>query len=177
MPSSRFGYIPWVVENAMLIAPKTVLDIGVGYGKYGLLMREYLDLWHGDGTLDRRTRIVGIEAHAPYLQGWQEAIYDELIVGDAAEVLPDESFDLALLIDVLEHFEMEAGHAFLQSLTRIAANVLICTPAQDSPQGAAFGNEFECHRSLWTVGDLMAHGNVTSQFINGALCARIARGH
>ena len=26
--------------------PKTILDVGIGYGKYGVLFREYLDIWN-----------------------------------------------------------------------------------------------------------------------------------
>ena len=39
MPTSEYVQIPKVVEVIARLAPRTVLDVGAGYGKYGVLAR------------------------------------------------------------------------------------------------------------------------------------------
>ncbi len=68
MPSSHFGQLNEIVELIKLSKPKSVLDIGVGFGKYGVLAREYLELWdEGKKYNDREIRIDGIEAFEKYI--------------------------------------------------------------------------------------------------------------
>ena len=44
-----------------------ILDIGCGFGKYGMLFREYLDVWHERYERQQwRVRLVGIEAYEQY---------------------------------------------------------------------------------------------------------------
>jgi hypothetical protein len=50
------------------INPNSVLDIGTGFGKYGLLCREYLELWDGRQNYDKfLRRIDGVEAFESYI--------------------------------------------------------------------------------------------------------------
>src|SRR5258705_3003535 len=67
MPTSEHWQIPRVVDVLVRERPQSVLDVGAGYGKYGLLAREY-----GGGT---RGGAGG--AGAPPLPG-----YAHLWVGD-----------------------------------------------------------------------------------------------
>lgn len=45
MPTSPFANIPLILETALGLVPKpqSVLDVGIGYGKFGFLLR-ILDL-------------------------------------------------------------------------------------------------------------------------------------
>ena len=43
MPTSQFRQLNEIVEAIVFSKPRSVLDIGVGYAKYGVLTREYLD--------------------------------------------------------------------------------------------------------------------------------------
>ena len=47
MPTSHHTYISDVITWVRKLQPKTVLDVGVGFGKWGHLFREYLDVMHG----------------------------------------------------------------------------------------------------------------------------------
>lgn len=124
------------------LRPRTVVDVGVGHGKYGLLCREYC------GNL---RRLVGIEGERRYLERfpWLPAIYDELIVADARDVDNGtySDADVVVMADVLEHLTTEDGAALLR---RIAGPVVISTPAEffQNPEADA-GYETERHRSLW----------------------------
>lgn len=152
MPTSHPGQIGSVVSLMMLARPASLLDIGIGFGKYGFLAREYLELWDGQDYGSRRVRIEGVEAFPGYVTGLQKLIYDEIHLGDALEVLPGltRRFDLLILVDVLEHFDLEGGMRLLALCRERAENILVSVPREVKPQGAAFGNEYETHRYQWT---------------------------
>jgi voltage-gated potassium channel Kch len=161
VPSSFYDAIPLVLAFVTGLRPASVLDVGVGFGKYGLLFREYLDVDTApDGPAPflpaaRRVRIDGIEAHPPYVTELQRAIYDTIHVGEALAVLPGlPRYDVVFAADVLEHFTREEGERFLtEAGARAARGVLIVTPALDIEQSAVFGNAYETHRSFWAPAD------------------------
>src|SRR5947207_3113229 len=114
MPTSYPRSISPILEIVLQLRPDSVLDIGTGSGKYGVLLREYLDQWLA-GSLQRRARIDGIEAHPAYVGALHRAVYDEVLVGDAVEIVRglDRRYDLALLVDVFEHLEPARGQRLL----------------------------------------------------------------
>jgi hypothetical protein len=161
MPSSFPDALSVVAAWVQALQPTSVLDVGIGFGKYGLLFREYLDVSpraeRGEAyrTADAAVRIDGVEAYEPYLGALQRAIYDHVWVGDALAVLPTlPRYDLVFAADVLEHFTREDGERFLEAAAAHAAlGVLIVTPALELEQHDVFGNPFERHRSFWTPDD------------------------
>jgi SAM-dependent methyltransferase len=165
MPSSFHDALAIVVPLVADLRPASILDVGVGFGKYGFLFREYLDVaaaGEDRASPDRSgwaVRIDGIEAHEPYVTGLQRAIYDTIYIGDAAALLPALGrYDLVFAADVLEHFDAAAGRAFLDTAREHAGlGVLVVTPAVHFHQGEVFGNPHEVHRSFWTAADLAAY--------------------
>jgi len=152
LPSSYAETISPIVKLIMLSKPKKLLDIGIGFGKYGFLSREYLDIWDRRYKCDDwNTRIDGIEVYEKYINPVHRYIYDNIFVGDAIDVLSTrkEKYDLILLVDVLEHFDREKGYELLQACKSCCRNMLISTPKSFWPQGDAFNNPHEAHRSLW----------------------------
>jgi hypothetical protein len=138
MGTSEYWEIPWVLEVIAREQPKSVLDVGAGWGKFGMLAREC-------ATLER---VDGIDVTSPRI-----ASYDHFYEGDLRELdrlLPREAplYDLALLIETIEHLEKAEAWAFLGRLTKRARKVLIATPwgfrRQEIP-----GMPFETHRSGW----------------------------
>jgi ubiquinone/menaquinone biosynthesis C-methylase UbiE len=156
MPTSTWKSISLIFDLIMNLSPRpqSVLDIGLGNGKYGFLSREYLTFWgnrYSDGQ--SRPTIDGIEVFPEYIQKIHEEIYDHVYVGNALDILPalpENSYDLILLIDVLEHFSIEEGEIIVAECKRVAKTTLISTPIEMEQQGAAFGNRFETHLSNWT---------------------------
>jgi hypothetical protein len=65
------------------------------------------------------------------------------------------------MTDVIEHFTKDEG---VRVITRAKERLnekglfVIVTPAVWIEQGAAYGNELETHRSLWTAFEFQAHG-------------------
>ena len=168
MPSSNVDKIPMVIRQAQKFEPHKILDVGVGFGKYGMLLREYLELLvPAERQQDpcylrsRWTRTIhGIEIFGDFLQDWHRCFYDEIFVGDVREILPTllPDYDLVLLCDVLEHMDMPEALAVLYYCERISAHVIVSLPAGEYPQEKLFGNEHEKHRSTWYAPDLSSRG-------------------
>ena len=140
-----------------IIYPHSVLDVGTGFGKYGILCREYLELWDGTQQYsDFKRRIDGVEAFSPYITPLHNYVYDNLYVEDMRELVAklDYSYDLVLLIDVLEHLQYtrwktSVGEVIIKKFRDIGLN-----SKRPSNQKSAFGNTFETHKSRWTKKDI-----------------------
>jgi hypothetical protein len=157
LPSSDFEQIETIIRLIRAADPRVMLDIGVGFGKYGVLAREYLEVWTGTGEYGRwQRRIEGVEAFPKYLTPLHDYIYDRIHVGSALEIVPNLTgpYDLILLIDVIEHFSKLDAERLLAACECIAKNVLIATPRTFYEQEAVFDNPYEEHRSHWTRGQL-----------------------
>jgi SAM-dependent methyltransferase len=155
MPSSSSQQISPILDIIRAVQPHSVLDIGVGFGKFGFLCREYLELWDGrDQYHDWQRQIDGIEAFESYITPLHKQIYDDIHIGNALDILPRLTtyYDLILLIDVLEHFSSDEGMRLLAECSRRARGLIVSTPLVVSAQESAFGNPFETHRSQWTPG-------------------------
>src|SRR6266545_5686189 len=93
MPSSRPNTIPTVIHLIRQLKPKSILDVGVGFGKWGHLFREYTDINEAENDPGRyqrkkwRVRIDGIEGYAPYLTPMHRYLYNNIHVGDATKLL------------------------------------------------------------------------------------------
>lgn len=138
MPTSEHRQIPQVCDVLVAEKPAAVLDVGAGFGKYGLLAREF-----GEAQ-----RVDAIDANPPRFP-----VYDHVYLGDLREIdtlLPPDAprYDLALFIDVIEHLEKADAWAFLDKLVRRTRKVLITTPWGFRPQEIP-GMPWETHRSGW----------------------------
>src|SRR3989344_1254508 len=160
MPGSHSQQINEIMAVLVLLDPQSVLDVGVGFGKYGVLIRERLDLWSGaDKSVAEyrqwQRRVDGVEAYADYLTPLHSFIYNQIFVGDACALAPTLAgrYDLVLLIDVIEHLSRAAGLQLLRDLRRISRNVLVSTPRRVGPQGPLYGNLYERHISEWRPAD------------------------
>lgn len=151
MPTSHYTQLNKIVELIVLTDPKSILDIGVGFGKYGFLSREYLEFWGKAECSDQKVRIDGIEAFKAYITPVHDFIYDHMHIGNAIDIVPslNTNYDLILFIDILEHFDYENGMKILEQCNERGRNILIVTPKKIGSQRAAFGNPFEAHKFQW----------------------------
>lgn len=154
MPTSSYYQINTIMDLVSRTNPNSVLDIGIGFGKYGVLSREYLEMWDGRKGFynDWRRRIDGIEGFKDYITPLHNFIYDNIYIGDAKDIIPTLKikYDLILLIDVLEHFDYKDGLQILENCRKIGKNILISTPKDIGYQDSSFlGNDYETHRFQW----------------------------
>lgn len=155
MPVSNPHHIPTVLHFVTALEPTRVLDVGVGSGAYGFLVRQYLDI--AEGRVQPATwthRIEGVEVFAPYRNPVWDYAYDAVHVGDVRMLLPDLGrYDLILFNDVLEHFQREEARALVRLGLAHAPVVVATTPNRNYPQGAWGGNEAETHHALLDASD------------------------
>jgi len=152
MPSSDPRVLEGTCREIIIANPKTVLDIGVGFGKWGMLAREYTDIWNYRFYQEEwETKITGIEIHKTYRNPIWE-IYNEILIGDAYTRVIElnaqgRRFDLAIMIDVLEHFEKDRGLEFLDKVMTISDKFLVSYA--NSAQKDVRDNKYEDHISTW----------------------------
>ena len=93
MPSSRPNTIPTVIHLARQLQPGSILDVGIGFGKWGHLFREYTDINAAEkdpGRYQRknwRVRIDGIEGHPAYVTPMHRYLYNDIHRGDACVLI------------------------------------------------------------------------------------------
>lgn len=169
MPSSDPRVLEATCREIIRYCPRTVLDIGVGFGKWGVLAREYTDIWNYRFYREEwQTFIVGIEIHERYNNPvWQaynlilggnasdvirdikNCAYDGRVKPEEAEtaVVPPKHYDMTLMIDVLEHFPKEAGEALIKEVLSISDRFIVSYC--NSEQKDVRDNKHEDHVSLW----------------------------
>jgi hypothetical protein len=166
MPSSHFGHVSALLAEVLATKPPitSALDAGVGWGRWGMLLREALDVYAGRVyRAEWRLRLDGVEVWQPYLDAWPwlAGIYSSILHGnvaalDLAACYP-EGHDLVVAGDVLEHLTREAGERVLRALHAHARRLLLVS----LPLGGGWlnnvvvaGNDYERHRAAWTAADV-----------------------
>lgn len=144
MPWSTPTHISKVIEIVLRENPASIIDVGCGMGVYGFLCRIFLEQVNlfdlKEKRINRRIwnrKIDCIEGFEEYINPVHLWAYNRIIVRNIEEALAEmdaNSYDLALFLDVIEHFEKEKGFNVLKDLKRVAKKVLITTPREFFPQ-------------------------------------------
>ena len=154
MPHSDMSNVPWIEWALEIKAPNTVLDIGVGAGKYGKLVKKVLP----------KALVVGVEVWAPYIEEFKlDRIYDRVHICDA-RIYPDFNYDLVFLGDVLEHMTKDEAIELWAKVSKQAKTAILSIPIIEFPQGHEHGeNPFEDHvKDNWTHDEVMSSfGGIT----------------
>lgn len=168
MPSSDPRVLTETCREIIIANPKTVLDIGVGFGKWGVMAREYTDIWNYRFYAGEwETIIIGVEVHHKYDNPvWD--VYSRVLIGEASKVLddirsgrydledpkepgsciiPPKHYELVTMIDVLEHFEKEEGQRLLDKVMGMCDKFLVSYA--NSYQKDVRDNKHEDHVSTW----------------------------
>jgi len=161
MPTSNWQNIACSVGLIRAANPASVLDVGVGFGLWGILCRKFLEASNGRYFPDQwKVRIDGIEVFRKYIMSYHSFFYTNLYIGDARHIVDalSHSYDLTILGDVLEHFEKAEARLFLEKCLKKSKRVLIHIPiGPDWPQGAVYGNAHERHLSFWSMEDFRTY--------------------
>lgn len=172
-----------VMLEVLVQQPHSVLDIGIGTGKWGTLVREHTDLWtQKSKVFDLKAPgavvIDGIEIYKDYENIlWRN--YNFVFLGDACDIVPKlgTHYDLALFIEVLEHIPKEAGQALIVEVLKRCTSMIISYT--NGEQGNMFNNEHESHVSRWCPEDIQnlctsfrhiaSIGGITEAFVIGGV--------
>lgn len=157
--------IPIILNIAAALKPVQILDIGPGFGKFGLMLREALISIEAEKQNIAIPKFdFGIDCaencryfwHAP----WHQFIYDHHFHGDifkfTIEHIAERKYDLFLMIDVVEHAPKDKWLAWIRDM-RVAlpkARFLISTPKKVSFYKTHFyGDDCPIHQSQWSWDD------------------------
>jgi glycosyltransferase involved in cell wall biosynthesis len=156
MPISYHQAISEILKIVEVESPNSILDIGIGFGKYGFLCRELLELPFGRyHKHEWKVVIDGIEAFKEYHNPIYDYAYDNIYYGDVLDIIDRlGSYDVVLLIDVLEHFTKDEGIDLIKKiLFHTNKCLIVSTPIYPSDQKEYLGNRFEEHKSRWSLVD------------------------
>jgi hypothetical protein len=157
MPVSSWAVTPEVAKIILINQPKTVLDLGIGHGMNGAIVRNWLD----NGVKPYKTHLEGVEGFNYRSPLWEcynvvhECTIQKFFENDSRK------WGAILLTDVIEHFDkLEALEIIRKCKDRLDAFgvLLIVTPGIWIEQDAVHGNELEVHKSRWTWFDFTALG-------------------
>ncbi|WKX68839.1 class I SAM-dependent methyltransferase [Streptomyces sp. XD-27] len=137
--------------------PSAVLDAGIGFGLWGGLLRQYLDVWSGRVQPSQwATRIDGIEIDEKRVQPHARHLYTEILVGDIRRLVPSRaaqySYDAILFGDVIEHLPKDDGRLLLDAAAGLCPLVVVRIPLGDGWRREG-REEPDHHRSQWYASD------------------------
>jgi len=168
-----------VMDGKPLPLPKfSVLDVGLGFGKWGFLIRDTFDVMMGQNfkKADWKIHITGIEPFSKCITPIQKEVYNKILKKDVFEVIDKlGKYDLIMFGDVIEHFEKDKAYKLLDKLLQHSDNIIISTPLGFMPQGAWAGNEREIHRSGWVPEDFKKYHVVEYKIIEDDLFSDIMK--
>lgn len=167
------------MQLIMNLNPRSILDIGVGWGKWGFLCREYLET--GKNRVFRRedwkVRVDGVEVYKPYIEAFscfQDTIYNRIYCRDIDNAgshawIAATNYNLYLAMDVLEH--VRSWRSLIESIPLKSA-IIAVVPNGESVQGCMFGNPKEEHVVYLTASDLIPYFDSIERIGPKLLCYR-----
>jgi SAM-dependent methyltransferase len=147
-------YLPFTVLNVVWFGldknSRSILDVGCGKG-------EPMDFFNRT----RNFHVVGADIFKPSIKlSKSRKIHDDYVVCDV-RALPFKqgSFEIVIMLEVLEHLGKNEGEPLIRSLEKIAIKqVIITTPVGRYPQFNVDENLYWEHKWIWSPSDLRALG-------------------
>lgn len=163
MSTSNWQNISYNIQLVKLLNPRKILDIGVGFGRWGILFREFLEVWGDNNISGKWNRIIdGVEIFPDYIKSYHNYFYDNIYLVNALDFLRDtkEKYNLINMGDVVEHFEKADAVELISLALDKSDYVLINIPLGNNwQQGSVNGNDYERHLSQWVSGDFNIYKN------------------
>lgn len=164
MPTSTYVHTAYMLDIIHKLQPYKILDMGIGFGRWGYLCRELLDIFQGRLYFKEWKReITGIEIHKKYIDNYkfQSFFYNKILNCNALDFVLDtrEAYDLSIAGDILEHFDKQNALKFMCNMQRISKYSLLGIPiGKNYKQGKLRDNVYEAHLSTWEIEELRKLG-------------------
>jgi len=155
MPVSHYRHIGSVMSAVeQYPSASSILDIGPGFGKYGVLIRERWDVrylrYHKESW---KLRLDCLEIWPKYISPLHTHIYNNIYLGDAFDLIDDlPQYDTIIALEILEHMKKERGIEFLKKIVQKSNHLLLISFPQTFQKGfgSNWPNPYEEHHCLWT---------------------------
>lgn len=157
MGTSNWQNISYNIGLIRKLDPSSILDVGVGFGRWGILFREFLEIWDGGRYNGKWQRVIdGVEIYPGYIKEYHKYFYSEIFTENAAAYLErtGKHYDLINFGDVIEHLDKEDGKRMIEIALRKGNYVLINIPIGNNwAQEGTDENPYEEHKSIWYNND------------------------
>lgn len=174
MSTSNWQNISYNIELVRKLNPKSILDIGVGFGRWGILFREFLEIWENAKYKGDWDRIIdGVEIFPGYIKDYHKYFYNNIYIEDALDFLrrTGSKYDLINFGDVIEHFTKKEGEELIELSLEKGKYVLINIPiGKHWAQQGTEDNPYEAHKSVWYNNDFTKYKhNIIKSFTDLSL--------
>lgn len=159
MPTSHPQIITPVMTKILELQPKRVLDLGIGFGKWGALTREYTDIWAWRFYPNEWQIVIdGVEVHERYKNpNWNH--YNKIAIGAVENILPSAGrYGVIVMLEVLEHMKREVGESVLREAMGHTNHFIVSYT--NTEQHDVRDNPFEDHVSTWSSADFDGLGDI-----------------
>lgn len=157
MGTSNWQNISYNIKLIRKINPQSVLDVGVGFGRWGILMREFLEIWDDSNYKGEWKRTIdGVEIFPGYIKDYHKYFYSNIYLEDALSFLKqcETKYDLINFGDVIEHFPKTDGEKLIELALEKGKYILITIPiGKHWKQDGTKDNPHEEHKSIWYNND------------------------
>jgi 2-polyprenyl-3-methyl-5-hydroxy-6-metoxy-1,4-benzoquinol methylase len=175
MASSFASQIPAIVHLITKLNPKTVLDIGKGFGKYAFLIHEYVGI-NNKNKIDptrkmkqqSNIQIDAVEVDPDLMLPHLSEVYTNIYFGDVNQLYKElPKYDVVLMIDIIEHIEKEGAVVLLKHLIGQGSKIIVSTPITFFEQ-QLYESSYEDHISHWTIKDFKNIGFIDVQYVDSS---------
>ncbi len=131
MGTSNWQNISYNIDLVKRINPNSILDIGIGFGRWGILFREFLEIWGDNNYSGKWNRTIdGIEIFPDYIKDYHKYFYDNIYTENALDFLQKTTnkYDLINCGDVIEHFDKNEALKLIELCLIKSKFVLINIP-------------------------------------------------
>lgn len=149
----NYGFPPTyklILKNLLPAGRLKILDFGCGTGVAGDLLNP-----------KKIHEFIGVDIYKPYLEVCRKkGNYKRIIKADITKMkIKEKSFDVILLLQVIEHLEKKAAKDFIKKAIKAAKKCIIIS----APNGKCYQEEYDGsihhrHISTWTPLDLKQLG-------------------
>jgi hypothetical protein len=163
MANSSYIDTVYAMDLVYRMSPASILDVGAGFGRWGFLCRCHIGMGESLQLCpEQPLRIDAVEGFKPNISSIYPAVYNEVYVGDARQVVPTLGhYDVIICSHMIEHMTKEDGWKLIDDmLIRSDKALILALPFNEPLRGSQRGNEFEAHHSVWQATDF--HGRNAS---------------
>lgn len=143
----------WLIDRSC----ETLLDVGSGKGLPVQMLNTHIKF----------KKTVGVDLFKPYIkEAKNNKIHDEYIVDDVRRIkFPDQSFDVVICLQVLEHMSKKDALKLLEKMERFAKKqVIVATPIGEMYHPAEDNNPLQLHKSAFNPLDFESRGYKVLKF-------------